>query len=85
MRQQVLDRTASGQDAKRRDMGQLLWTLLVILIPNGDCDDTCEARIAESQNKPGPAQVNPATKIGTPAIHGRFARRFPPPKTGPNN
>jgi probable HAF family extracellular repeat protein len=57
----------------------------VILIPNGDCDDTCEARIAESQNKPGPTQVNSATKIGTPAIHGRFARRFPPPKTGPNN
>ena len=57
----------------------------VILIPDGDCDDTCEARIAESQNKPGPAQVNSATKIGTPAIHGRFARRFPPPKTGPNN
>jgi probable HAF family extracellular repeat protein len=57
----------------------------VILIPNGDCDDTCEARIAESQNKPGPAQVNSATKIGTPAIHGRFARMFPPPKTGPNN
>src|SRR5271165_1121610 len=24
-----------NQDAKRRDMGQLLWTLLVILIPNG--------------------------------------------------
>jgi RNA polymerase subunit RPABC4/transcription elongation factor Spt4 len=24
-----------NQDAKRRNMGQLLWTLLVILIPNG--------------------------------------------------
>ena len=24
-----------NQDAKRRDMGQVLWTLLVILIPNG--------------------------------------------------
>jgi len=24
-----------NQDAKRRDMGQLLWTLLVIFIPNG--------------------------------------------------
>jgi RNA polymerase subunit RPABC4/transcription elongation factor Spt4 len=24
-----------NQDAKRRDMGQLLWTLLVICIPNG--------------------------------------------------
>ena len=24
-----------NQDAKRRDMGQVLWTLLVIFIPNG--------------------------------------------------
>src|SRR3974377_1722124 len=24
-----------NQDAKRRDMGQVLWTFLVILIPNG--------------------------------------------------
>lgn len=24
-----------NQDAKRRDMGQLLWTLLVIFVPNG--------------------------------------------------
>ena len=24
-----------NQDAKRRDMGQILWTLLVILVPNG--------------------------------------------------
>jgi probable HAF family extracellular repeat protein len=56
----------------------------ILLIPDGDCDDACESRIAESQNNPGPAQMNSATKIGTPAIHGRFGRRFPP-KTGPNN
>ena len=24
-----------NQDAKRRDMGQVLWTLLVIFVPNG--------------------------------------------------
>ena len=56
----------------------------IILIPDGDCDDACEARIVASQ-------INPTTHVSfTPnnsmsAMPGRLAHRHHLPSGGPNN
>ena len=48
----------------------------VILVPQGDCDDGCEARIAESQINPAAIPVRAMTSSLKAAQHARFARRF---------
>jgi hypothetical protein len=55
---------------------------LVVLVPDGDCDDDCEQRVAASQN----AQVvPPATTGATPPPFGRTADwlRYPFGKRAP--
>ena len=48
----------------------------VILVPQGDCDDGCEARIAESQINPAAIPVRAMTSSLKAAQHARFACRF---------
>jgi probable HAF family extracellular repeat protein len=65
----------------------------ILLVPNGDCDDECEGRIAASQNNVAPAQY-PATTQGSepPAtrvdqLRNRFGSRyhFPRQRVAPSN
>jgi probable HAF family extracellular repeat protein len=57
----------------------------ILLIPDGYCDEDCDARIAASQNIPAATNLGPMPNNRMSALHGRLTRRFPPPKTGPNN
>jgi probable HAF family extracellular repeat protein len=50
----------------------------ILLIPDGDCDDECEARIAASQNFPAAAHVSSMPNNLMPAMRGRLAGRFHP-------
>jgi probable HAF family extracellular repeat protein len=57
----------------------------ILLIPHGDCDDACDARIADSQSNPPTAHVSSMPNNRMPAMHGRLARRFQSPSPGPRN
>ena len=56
----------------------------VLLIPDGDCDDECEVRIAASQNFPAAAHVSSMPNKRMPAMRGRLAGRFHLPSGEPN-
>ena len=51
----------------------------VVLVPQGDCDDACESRIAAGPIHP----AAPSNRIS--AMHGRLARKFHLPSPGPSN
>ena len=57
----------------------------ILLIPDGDCDDACEARIADSQSNPPNAHVSSMSNNRMPAMRGRLARKFQSPSLGPSN
>jgi probable HAF family extracellular repeat protein len=49
---------------------------IIILIPDGECDDACEARIADSQNNSTTAHVGSMPNNRMPAMRGLLADRF---------
>jgi len=56
----------------------------ILLIPDGDCDDACEDRIAASQSNPPIAHVSSMPNNRMPAMRGGLARRFHLPSGEPN-
>ena len=59
-------------------------THAVLLIPQGDCDDACEARIADSKINPSTIPVRGMPSNRMPAMRGGLARRFHLPSGEPN-
>jgi uncharacterized membrane protein len=57
----------------------------IILIPDGDCDDACEARIAASQNNPATPHVSSTPNNHMPAMRGRLGHSFQSPSAGPSD
>jgi probable HAF family extracellular repeat protein len=57
----------------------------IILIPDGDCDDACEARIAESQINPAAIPARAMTSGLRGAQRARLGRQYHLPSGGPNN
>ena len=57
----------------------------VVLVPQGDCDDACEARIADSHINPAAVPVRAMTSGLKATQHARFASRNHLPNPGPHN
>ena len=58
----------------------------ILLVPQGDCDGECEARIAESQVKPAAIPVRAMTSGLSAKQTARLARKHDSPNSGmPNN
>ena len=60
-------------------------THAVLLIPQGDCDDACEARVEASRVNPAAVPVRAMTSGLKATQRGRLARRYRLPSGGPNN
>lgn len=60
-------------------------THAVLLIPQGDCDDACEARIADSKINPAAIPVRAMTSGLKNSHHAEFARRYHLSSPGHNN
>jgi probable HAF family extracellular repeat protein len=58
----------------------------LLLVPQGECDDACQARIADSQNHPAAIAVRPMTSGLKANQQARFAGKYHVPNPGsPSN